>query len=350
MKSNDKHTTASDLPAGKSSRKGVTRRVEGQITPASLPDEFLQALPPTISEVPEHSAYPKCVIRDGNNIRPECDPMRILYYVPEATYSPLVKNKVSTTYVYKQGEAITGNNQAYTSIERPGQPMRYTGMFPLFYVSSSNVTDWTISQGLGFHDLDIKLVMYRQAKEHHTMGLTISQSFFANPPRSSASSVRIKRLPITVFPVGAKLEPYTHYQPYKWVDQTTGNVLAHESMRTGRSMDGEAKTDYALHFSDSPPMGNKLRDIITAAWCISLWIDEWFQRTVRVERLKREVRDRERAPQLGFLARLLGGISKTPEDHSDHTSAQPAEGNPLREQLGLDAPNPNRGKDRLWYE
>ena len=125
-------------------RKGYCTLIEGLVTPSSLPDEYLHPSPPVDTDIPNERAYPKCIVRNGNIISPQSDPHFVLYHLAEATYPVKYGSTSSSTQMTKLAGAISGNEHAYTIVERSNKPKRYTNMMALWYVNTSDGERWTM--------------------------------------------------------------------------------------------------------------------------------------------------------------------------------------------------------------
>ena len=107
--------------------------------------------------------------------------------------------------------------------------------------------------------------------------------------------------------------------------------------------DGGSNEQDTLTFSDSPSVNYQLRDIITAAWVISLWVDVWAEKKSKFKsKFKQDT---------NLFGRFLNGIfGSTSQSKEEQASLSVVARNPLREELGLDAPNPNYREHLFWYE
>lgn len=333
--------------AGSSKRTGHDTLVEGLVTPNSLPDRFLYASPPAVVDVPYERAYPKCVIRNGNIFSPENDPSFVLYHMAEATYPVKYESLSSTTNLTKAGGAIHGNQYAYTVVHQEAKSKRYTDMMILLSISTSKGGYWSLYPGAGMNrDVGIQLAVTSKPKAHPSIKLILTKRSFDLSYRGSPVNILRKRLEDGA----SKEEPSTRQQPYTWIDQETGAVLATEASQAWLNSDKDRPIEDALTFSDSPPVNPQLRDILTAVWAISLWIDAWAEKTRQREAARRAIEgDPEES---SFLGRLFGGLFGNPaKPPSTFTSSAPVVArNPLREELGLAAPDPNFREHKFWYE
>ena len=294
-----------------------------------LPDSMLSTTRPhRLYSFPDQLAHPNALIKKENVIYPAQNLSLSLYYLREPTYLSNDNYHFSETFMYKRHGAIQGNSDKYTTIA--SRPECYTAFAKC---CSIDVKGWK-------HEWSL-LTMHGHASLRATLG-------FESFQRDSRTALSIKQyghygdkavvIKRSAGPENASEEGWR--KTYSWSDSTAHKLLAWESQTTPRcilshsSAEPSSNTDHRLDFVHEA-LSKEMRDLLTAAWCISLWID------AEAARRKTEKAKEENKGLFGHLAKLW--------QHEDGGSKP--EPNKLREQLGLDGVTiPEPPRELKWYE
>ena len=229
---------------------------------------------PRFPRYPDELSYPNVLIRKENVVYPAQNSLP-LYYLSEATYWSNKSQSNSGTYMYKRHGTFHGDHAKYITI--PSKPECHTAFANFCHISTKGWKHvWRLERGVLADYIRVEL----------RVNGTLCDSRFALSIQDWRSSkpVVIKRS-VQSENNSEKGWLMTH----SWSDSTTNRALAWEfettpdaSCATGPSLGDEHR------FTFNEAVGKDLRDMLTAAWCISLWVDaETVRRKiVRVQREK----------------------------------------------------------------
>lgn len=304
----------------------VNRMVSGKIQSTGLPESMLSATPPPIINYPDELAYPNELIKKGNVIYPAQDLSFPLYYLPEATYYSNVYIPRPSTYLYKRHGTMHEFESSYTTV---GSKPKCYSAFAIFYDINTQgwKHGWQISGGEFKIELSVQGLLWNS-----TSALSIRKIY----------SYTSKPIVIKRNAQSGNTSENGSLKTHSWVDSTTNKVLAWEFQTTpGTILSGPAtrpssSEENRLEFANEA-LGKQLRDILTAAWCISLWVDAEAAR-----------RNEEGLMQNKGIFGRLAKMWYTGESSAGSSKPEP---NKLREQLGLDEISiPEEPRELMWYE
>ena len=295
-----------------------------------LPDSLLSATPPPFLSYPDELSYSNALIRKENIIYPAQNSLP-LYYLSEATYWSNRSQSNSRTYMYKRhGTFGHGDRVKYTTIS--SRPQCHTAFANFCHIKTKGWKhSWRLENWVHLAG--------RYSRVELRVNGTLRDSRFALSIQdySNSKPVVIKRS-VQSENTSEKGWLMTH----SWSDPMTNKVLAWEFETTPDAPQSASATEPSLgdehRFEFNETVGKDLRDMLTAAWCISLWVDaETVRRTIMKSREKSK-------GTLGRLARLW-------QSEEGGTASSKPEPNKLREMLGLDEPTiPEPPRQVMWYE
>ena len=291
-----------------------------------LPDAMLSPTPPPVLSFPDELAYPNTLIRKENVIYPAQNTSFPLYYVSEPTFISNRPLMIPDTRVYKRHGTIDGRLPEYTTIGL--EPVCYTAFqdFTLIYTQGYKQDWWFNETKSSTSTLGVTLKVNPQCGRGFTLSIHNVHS---------GTSVMLER---NVLP--AEISEKGWFKTHSWSDSTTKKVFAWELQTTpdaisSASAAGLSSTDgNRLEFAKEA-VSKTLRDILTVAWCMNLWIDAEAARR-KIHELKKESK--------GALRRL----TKLWQNEGGSAGSSRPETNPLRQMLGLDEVVPQR--ELMWYE
>lgn len=329
--STPKHEQTQDTKT-KTDLHQVNRMITGQIGSVGLPQSMLSATPPPVISYPDTLAYPNMLIRKGNVIYPAQDLSFPLYYLPEATYYSNACDPQPMTQLYKRHGTMHERDSTYTTI---GSEPKYYTAFAEFYVIKTDACNntWRLSEK------DSQRALYIGLKTKDPLGSSeYTLCIFSNNISKAVHIQRSTQPETTSENVCQKI--------HSWVDSTTNKVLAWEfrtkqdATLSASASEPSSNEEYRLEFGYEA-FGKQLRDILTAAWCISLWID--------VELARRRMEESKEKP-MGNKG-MFGRLAKLWQNEERSVGSSKPERNEVREQLGLDEPwISEEPKELMWYE
>lgn len=290
-----------------------------------LPDSMLSATPPPFLSYPDELSYPNALIRKENVVYPAQNSLP-LYYLSEATYWSNKSQSSSDTYMYKRHGTFHGDGAKYTTI--PSEPECYTAFANFCHIKTKGWKhSWRLENWSRYFKVELRV---DGALWDSRFALSI-QDYSNDKPVVIKRSVQSEN-------TSEKGWLMTH----SWSDSKTNKALAWEfetapgAPPSTSDIGPSSGDEHRFEFNEA--VGKDLRDMLTAAWCISLWID--------AETVRREIAESRQKSRgtLGRLARLWQS------EEGDAGSSNP-EPNKLREKLGLDEPTiPEPPRQVMWYE
>ena len=304
----------------------VNRMVSGGIRSTEVPKSMLSATLPLPISYPEELAYPKALIRKGNFIYPAQDLSFPLYYLPEARYMSNEKAPGPVALMCKRHGTIYERNSLYPALHATRESrIPFATFFTI--VTQGWGYDWSL-RDLADGILNIRLSV---DSLWGSFGYALVLSEIVSEP------VVIKR---NVHSGNTSEKEWL--ETHSWVDSTTNEILAWE-LRTSpgatRSVSNpgtSSSEENRLEFVKQT-LGKRLRDILTAAWCISLWVDA-------------EAARRDEA-ELKENKGVFGRLAKKWDTGESSARSSKSERNNLREQLGLGQGSiSEEPRELMWYE
>lgn len=312
--------------------QGLTYRQKWNHT--RLPDSMFSTSPPPFIRYPDDFSYPNVLIKKGNVIYPAQNQSLALYYLPEATYwSDKSRWDDPSTYMYKRYGTFHGDGAKYATI--PSKPECYTAFATFYQIETKGWKhSWRLRNRLTWRSDDLH-------KE-----LTVWDSWIALSIQGIGSNLGSSKPVVIKRSVQSENTAEKGWlKTHSWSDSTTNEILAWEFAPVPGAPSDISATwpssgdEHRFEFNEA--VGKKLRDMLTAAWCISLWVD--------AETVRREVMESRKESRgiLGRLARLW----QSEEGGTGSSKPQPKLPNRLREELGLDEPTiPESPREMMWYE
>ena len=294
---------------------------------ARLPNSLFSASPPPVVSYSDELSYPNALIKKGNVIYPAHNQTLPLYYLPEATYwSDESGSPSPRTCIFKRHGTFHDEYTKYTTIKT--EPECYTAFASFCHIYTRGWKHLWRLEGIATGDLRVEL----------RVNGTLWDSRYALSIRDLRCSkpVVIKRS------VQSEITSEKGWlKTHSWSDTTTNKALAWESGTAPGAPPSDSVISQSLgdqyRFEFNKAVGKELRSVLTAAWCISLWVD--------AETARRDVVESRNKSKgtLGRLARLWQS-----EEGSADSLPEP---NELREMLGLDEPTiPEPPREMMWYE